>query len=117
MRDKRFTLGSVISAIFASVCCIGPVFFAALGVSAGATGLLADTARTLSWLTPFRPIFIGVTFLFLGIGFYKAYSKKDNCQDDRCSAVNRWREKVILWIVTILVTILILYPYKSYIGI
>ena len=115
MENKTPTVGSLISALFASVCCIGPVFFAAIGVSAGATGLLADTARSLGWLTPFRPIFIGVTFLFLGIGFYKAY-KRYECLGEGCLPANKRKERLILWIVTILVTILILYPYKSYIG-
>lgn len=115
MESKTSTVGSLISALFASVCCIGPVFFAALGVGAGATGILADTARSLGWLTPFRPIFILITFAFLGIGFYKAYRKKD-CQGERCGIDDKRKARLILWIITALVTILILYPYKSYIG-
>ncbi len=147
MKNKIHTAGSLISALLASVCCIGPVFFAAIGVGAGASGLLADTARFLAWLTPFRPIFIGFTYIFLGIGFYRAY-RKVVCQGERCnsdintvgiypasrasvegeapsgfaggggdaSPCNRRRDRIILWFITILVTILILYPYKSYVG-
>lgn len=115
MKNRSSTAGSLISALFASVCCIGPVFFAVLGVGAGATGLLADTARTLSWLTPFRPIFIIITFLFLGIGFYKAY-RVDDCEGGKCITANKRRDRIMLWFITILVTILILYPYKSYVG-
>ena len=115
MKNKIHTSGSLISALFASVCCVGPVFFAALGVGAGATGLLADVARSLGWLTPFRPIFIGITYTFLGVGFYRAY-KADNCQGEKCVTANRRRDRIVLWLITILVTILILYPYKSYVG-
>ena len=147
MKNKIHTSGSLISALFASVCCIGPVFFAALGIGAGATGLLADVARSLGWLTPFRPIFIGLTLIFLGVGFYRAYSRVA-CQGERCipdintvgiypaskasvegeapsgfaggggdaSPCDRRRDRIMLWFITILVTVLILYPYKSYVG-
>lgn len=115
MKNRFSTAGSLISALFASACCIGPVFFAAIGVGAGASGLLADTARSLAWLTPFRPIFIMITFLFLGIGFYKAY-RVDDCEGGKCITANKRRDRIMLWFITILVTILILYPYKSYIG-
>jgi bacterioferritin-associated ferredoxin len=67
------TVGGLLAAFLASVCCIGPVVFAALGVGVGATGFLAGTADFLKALLPYRPLFIGLTVLFLGVGFYVAY--------------------------------------------
>ena len=50
----------LLTAISASICCITPV----LALLAGTSGL----ASTFSWLEPFRPYFIGLTFLvFLAI--------------------------------------------------
>ena len=46
------SLGGIIAAFFASLCCIGPVVFTALGVGAGATGLLASTAGFMKGLVP-----------------------------------------------------------------
>ena len=69
------SVGGLSAALLASVCCIGPLVFAALGVGVGATGFLAGTAGFLKGLLPYRPAFIGLTILLLGVSFYLAYGK------------------------------------------
>ena len=69
------SVGGLGAALLASVCCIGPLIFAALGVGIGATGFLAGAAGVLKGLLPYRPAFIGLTILLLGISFYLAYGK------------------------------------------
>ncbi len=50
------SIGGIIAAFLASLCCIGPVLFAALGVGAGATGMLASTAGFLKAFVPYRSL-------------------------------------------------------------
>ena len=107
--------GGLSAALLASVCCIGPLVFAALGVGVGATGFLAGTAGFLKQLLPYRPAFIGLTMLLLGIGFYLAYGKPtptvcatgEMCAPGTRSGVSRtW-----FWIMVAFALVLILAPY------
>ena len=106
--------GGLLAAFLASICCIGPIVFAALGVGVGATGFLASTAGFLKTLLPYRPLFIGLTAVFLGIGFYVAY-RKPTVGDASCQACvpasgvrpNRW----LFWIIAGLAVVLVLAPY------
>jgi mercuric ion transport protein len=56
--------GSVVSGVLASVCCIGPLVFALLGISGAAL------ARRFE---PFRPYLLVLTYGLLGAAFYLAY--------------------------------------------
>jgi hypothetical protein len=106
--------GGLLVAFLASICCIGPIVFAALGVGVGATGFLAGTAGFLKALLPYRPLFIGLTAVFLGVGFYVAY-RRPMVGDASCQACvstsgvrpNRW----LLWIIAGLAVALVLAPY------
>lgn len=103
------------AALLASICCIGPLVFAALGVGVGTTGSLAGTAGVLKGLLPYRPAFIGLTILLLGIGFYLAYWKSDSarCAPGKvCAQGNpRCRNRTWLWIMASLALVLVLAPY------
>lgn len=106
--------GGLMAALLASVCCIGPVVFAALGVGVGATGFLAGTAGVLKALLPYRPLFIGLTAVFLGVGFYLAY-RKPSAVGASCGiclpASNRQASRLLLWIVAGLAVVLVFAPY------
>src|SRR5258708_19248269 len=71
--------GSVIAALGASVCCIGPVVAALFGM----TSLAA-----LVKYEPLRPVFAIITFGFLGAAFYMTYRKRpaEVCEPDSISA-------------------------------
>jgi mercuric ion transport protein len=58
-----FLVAGILSAIGASICCIGPLVLLALGVGGAWIG-------SLTALEPYRPIFIGLTPLLLGFAFY-----------------------------------------------
>jgi len=79
--------GGLLAAFLASACCIGPLIFAALGVGIGATGFLAGTAGVLKALLPYRPLFIGLTILLLGVAFYLAYRKPKSLEAARETCV------------------------------
>ncbi len=109
------SISGLIAAFLASLCCIGPLVFAALGVGVGATGTLAGTAGFLKSLLPYRPWFIGLTILLLGMGFYFAYWKPESeqcapgegCAQGHSKSGNRtW-----LWIMASLAVVLVLAPY------
>jgi len=108
------SVAGLVTAFLASLCCIGPLVFAALGVAVGATGALAGTVGILKALLPYRPLFIGLTMVLLGVGFYAAY-RKPAFGDASCRACvsasrvrpNRW----LLWIIAGLAVALVLAPY------
>lgn len=110
-----FSVGGLSAALLASVCCIGPLVFAALGVGVGATGFLADTAGVLKGLLPYRLAFIGLTILLLGIGFYLAYRKPESvrCAPGEVCAQGNPKDgnRTWLWIMASLALMLVLAPY------
>lgn len=109
------SVGGLSAALLSSVCCIGPLVFAALGVGVGATGFWAGTAGVLKDLLPYRPAFIGLTILLLGVGFYLAYRKPETA---RCATAKvcaqgslKSRNRTWLWIMASLALVLVLAPY------
>jgi mercuric ion transport protein len=108
------TVGGLLAAFLASVCCIGPVVFAVLGVGVGATGFLADTTGILKALVPYRPLMIGLTALFLGVGFYVAYRNVSSpCGTEGvCTARPvKGASRKLLWMMAAVALMLILAPY------
>lgn len=112
--EKTTAIGGLLAACLASICCIGPLVFAALGVGVGASGLLADTAGVLKALLPYRPLFIGLTALLLGVSLYLA-CRKPRTTGEACqacgSAATAHRARLVLWISAGLAVALILAPY------
>lgn len=107
-------IGGLVAAFFASICCIGPLVFAALGVGVGATGFLAGTAGFLKAFLSYRPVFLGLTLLLLGVSFYLAYRKREPscasgamCATDAKPGVRR----TLLWAIAAVATALVLAPY------
>lgn len=75
-RSNLPILGSLASAILASLCCLGPVVLAILG---------AGSAGFFSIFEGARPYLIGVTAVFLGLAFFLTYRKrKVKCEDGTC---------------------------------
>ena len=95
--------GSVIAAAAASVCCIGPVVAAVFGAGAlGAASLRVE---------PYRPWFLGVTTVLLGVGFASAYRREPECVDGTCTPSSRRTARLVLWIAVVVVILLATFPY------
>ena len=108
------SVGGLVAAFLASICCIGPLVFAALGVGVGATGYVAGTAGFLKALLPYRPLFIGLTAVFLGVSFYLAYRKPNavGAACETCVPVSGVRpNRLLLWIIAGVAMALVLAPY------
>jgi mercuric ion transport protein len=90
---KLALAGGLLAGIGASACCVGPFLLLSLGVGGAWIGHLTA-------LEPFRPIFIGLTVLFLALAFWKLYlvpqscAVEDNCVADRTRRVQR----ILFWI-------------------
>lgn len=108
------SVGGILAAFLASLCCMGPVLFAAFGVGVGATGFLANTAGFLKVLVPYRPFFIIVAMVAIGAGFYLVYrTPKSVCaSESHCSnPQTRSKSVCVLWFATALTLLFILSPY------
>lgn len=108
---KVTTIGSLLSAFLASLCCAGPLILGVLGVGVGATGLFATRSSYVKVLVPYRLAFIALTCVFLIVGFLSVYRRQEGCPTDPgCSQGTASRIKLALWVVTIFAIILILLP-------
>lgn len=96
-------LGSIIGAVLASACCIGPILAVTLGIGSLSAAVALD---------PYRPIFLLATLGFLGAGFYVTY-RGDRCDDaEDCSpGDSRKTQKVALWAVTVVALLFAALPY------
>lgn len=105
---RLFSAGALASGIAASICCIGPIALALLGLGGGAL---------LLKLEPYRPYLLAATALFLGVAFHLTYRRPivENCASDSAcsSAVSSKSQKTALWIVTVIVVLAATFPYIS----
>ena len=99
---------SIVAALAASTCCIGPVVFSLMGAGA----LSAASTK----MEPYRPWFLAATAVMLGGAFYAAYRPLavDVCDAERCAPRSRTMARLLVWIAAIVAALLITLPY--YIG-
>ena len=96
----------VLAGIGASVCCVGPLVLLALGIGGAWIG-------NLTALEPYRPVFVGLTLLFLGLAFRKLYLVPQVCAPDTSCADsgNIKRLRLTFWIVAPLLLGLLAVPW------
>jgi mercuric ion transport protein len=102
---KGSLFAGVIAAIGASMCCVAPLVLLALGI--GGTWVASLTA-----MAPYRPVFIGLTLLFLGLSFRRLYLVPPTCAPDTPCIDPRTikRERRTFWIVAVLLLALLAVP-------
>lgn len=105
-KNKLIGIVAVLSAGLASICCIGPLLVAALGL--GSLGLAAGLAK-------YRVFFLALTAAILAVGFYLAYRKRAVvCPDGSCELSSGSRTmKAGLWLATILAAAVGTFPNWS----
>ena len=105
---KGSLIAGVLAAVGASVCCVGPLVLLALGISGSWVG-------SLTAMEPYRPFFIGLTLLFLGLTFRKLYLVSQVCAPGTPCADPRtfkW-QRLTFWIVAALLLGLLAVPSLS----
>ena len=112
MRSSVSATGSSVIAtllvFISSACCIGP-----LAVVLSLVGLSSTTMLAIENLFgPYRPYILGLTVLFLGIGFYAAY-REEPCEDGKVCAIPATRrlQRILLWLATGLMLVLLYFTY------
>jgi mercuric ion transport protein len=108
LTGKGSLIAGVLAAIGASVCCVGPLVLLALGI--GGTWVSSLTA-----MEPYRPFFIGLTLLFLGLAFRRLYLVPQVCTPGMPCAEprTRQRQRLTFWIVTVLLLGLLAVPWLA----
>jgi mercuric ion transport protein len=102
----KTVIGSVFTATIASACCLGPVVLSVVG--AGAFG--AAAAR----LEPLRPLFSVITVVLLSGAFYLTYRSEPDARcetDGRCHPRRVRTARYVLWLTTVLVILILTFPY------
>jgi mercuric ion transport protein len=93
LNTRMALVGGVLAGIGASACCVGPLLLLSLGIGGAWIGHLTA-------LEPYRPVFIVLTVLFLGLAFRMLYLMPQSCDlEDNCLA-DRTRnvQRVVFWI-------------------
>ncbi|HLA32085.1 MAG TPA: mercuric transporter MerT family protein [Pseudomonas sp.] len=103
---NRSLIASVLAAIGASLCCVGPLVLLALGIGGSWVG-------SLTAMAPLRPLFIGLTWLFLGLAWRKLYRVPPICAPGTPCADPRTltRQRLVFWIVAGLLLGLLAVPW------
>jgi len=112
-RGERIAkVGTLVFAIMASSCCWLPLLLLAIGVSG---------AGIASTLEAYRPVFMTITFCFLGAAFYFTYRPRksaaggyDCCEPPRSRISMMTMNKVLLWAVTGMAIAFLFFP--GYVG-
>ena len=107
MKEKIANAGTIVTAFLASLCCIGPIVFAALGL--GGVGFMVG-------LEAYRPWFMGFTIIFLAGAFYYTYRKREvACEDGSCKieSGSKW-SKISLWTITVVALFFMAFPYINW---
>jgi MerT mercuric transport protein len=87
-------VGSAITSLVATLCCVGPVAYGVLG----AGGVLA-AAR----LQPWRPWLLAAAAVFLALGFWSAYRRRVAVINGQvCRVRTSHTVRIILWVAAIL---------------
>jgi mercuric ion transport protein len=99
---------SALAAIIGSLCCVAPLVLITLGISGA-------WISQLTALEPYRPIFIGVMLVLLGLAFRQLYIVPARCAPGEVCANPRLQRKQrqIFWIVVVGLAALIAFPWYA----
>ena len=106
---KTTLAGGVLAAIVASVCCLGPLVLVTAGISGA-------WISNLTALEPYRPVFIAVALVFMGLAYRQIFIKArqpEACAPGTLCALPETNRtyKVIFWGVSALVLLALAFPF------
>src|SRR6202035_5990061 len=96
---------SAVAAIIGSLCCVAPLVLITLGISGA-------WISQLTALEPYRPIFVGVMLVFIGLAFRQLYIIPARCSPGEACANPRLqrRQRQIFWVIVVGLAALIAFP-------
>ena len=99
---------SVLAAIVGSLCCVAPLVLLTLGISGA-------WISQLTAIEPYRPIFIGVMLVFVGLAFRQLYIVPARCAPGETCANQglQRRQRQIFWVVVVGLAALIAFPWYA----
>jgi len=103
---KGTLIAGLLAGLTASACCAGPLVLLMLGISGSWIG-------NLSALEPYRPLFILVAVVFLGLAYRKIYMAPKTCSADAVCATQQGKrsQQIIFWITAIIIGLSIAFPW------
>jgi mercuric ion transport protein len=106
LSGKGSLIASALAAVGASLCCVGPLVLLALGIGGTWVG-------SLTAMEPFRPFFIALTLLFLGLTFRRLYRAPQVCAPgEACANPGRLRrQRITFWVVATILLGLLSVPW------
>ena len=99
---------SALAAMVGSLCCVAPLVLITLGISGA-------WISQLTALEPYRPIFIAVTLVFLGLAFRQLYVVPAHCAPGEVCTDPRLqhRQRQIFWVVVVGSAVLVAFPWYA----
>lgn len=106
MNSKQTMIASILAGIGASLCCVAPLILLSLGIGGA-------WVSTLTAFEPLRPVFLGLSLLFIGLSFRKLYMMPPTCEPEMPCADDKviHRQRVIFWSVTLALLGLLAFPW------
>ena len=106
--EKGSLIAGVLAAVGASVCCVGPLVLLTLGISGTWIGKLTA-------MEPYRPFFIGLTLLSLGLAYRMLYLVPQVCTPGTPCADPRTirRQRLTFWVVAVSMLALLATPWLA----
>lgn len=104
-RARTSFVGATLAAIGATACCAGPLVLLSLGIGGAWVG-------NLTALEPYRPIFILLAVVFMGLAYRRLFTAAACEPGQTCAvpAVAR-RQKTVFWVVLAVVSLLATSPW------
>src|SRR5260221_14178532 len=95
----------ILAGIGASLCCVAPLVLLGLGIGGA-------WISNLTALEPYRPIFVGLTLLFVGLAFRQLYLIPQVCEAGTPCAdpLTVKRTRIVFWVVSLLLLGLLAVP-------
>ena len=108
-RKTLLSAGSVLAALGATACCVGPMVLLSFGVTGAWLG-------NFNALYPYKPYLIATAVTLLAARFVWVYQKRRECRKKgtACPAAFSSRfNKAALWVSTVLIAVAIGLPYAA----
>ena len=99
---------STLAAVIGSLCCVAPLVLITLGISGA-------WISHLTALEPYRPIFIGITGVFMALAFRQLYWVPARCAPGGTCANPKLqrRQRQMFWLVFTALAMLIAFPWYA----